>query len=785
MTKKILPILLFLCCLTQAKAVQPQADINKTIEMLRLELQIIQRNIRHDIAQLNLRRNDFWKRTTKLERECDIVTMVLFSQSEKSVFGMSQASHDTYYFIKNFRKQQRPFQQWQEKLKSYHTRINGLRDELERIHDDELVADTKANLEKAMLLCDAIDKEYANFAATIEPDVMRIDTISHRIDLLEKSNKQIIERVSNLIFVEGNNTFPYILSRLERRMEECIRDLSYHPYFGEYASAKLHSESDKIVTLRGIISLCSWALFIIVFSLCKWVSKKPKYHEKRLFWALLALYVPCIIGDMVVSACVSAPVNVIRSIQMGIEFQLLIVFLIVAQMIRNEKVKFVHLCATYLPIIFLTSISVSIILNLLPTSAIALVLPFIYTFFFILQIIGRLIKRKQMLAREKRFCFFSLLLMVICFTLTWTGWSIISLMFYIYGASLMCIITSFHAILDFLVMRYRAYRKHKLWNYTLRYAIYPLFLIFAVVGCAYWDAHILNVTLVLTRWLWTPFIEIPDICSMSVGEILFIIVVGICLNYAIKFTKVVLLTINKEYFSSGNAAVALSIGSFILWLMFTILVIVVLHINHSGIIAAVGGVSVGLGFAMRDTFENFFYGLTMMMGRARPGDIVDCDGMRGKVIEVGIISTSVLTEDGPVLALPNRQLFGRNFKNMTRNESKEIRHLIFDISDNNDMAKVRQIIFETAKGMPGVVNYDRHAVVIRYFSSGIVRIDYKCWMDSNKYLVAEPAVREAIFKAFHENGITMAEFRDELDARTSSFLMENNGYNTPAKKEAF
>lgn len=182
----------------------------------------------------------------------------------------------------------------------------------------------------------------------------------------------------------------------------------------------------------------------------------------------------------------------------------------------------------------------------------------------------------------------------------------------------------------------------------------------------------------------------------------------------------------------------------------------------------------GIGFALKDTFENFFSGLTLMTGRLRPGDIMEYEGVRGKVLDIGIISTRMETEDGPIMTMPNRHLFEKNFKNMTRNHSVELRHIAFDISENNDPKLVRKIILDSFHGIDGVDESRKHVVIMRNFGSGVMRVELKVWIDSEKYLATEPAVREAIFEAFRQNNIQAATFLQQIDSKGTDSIMTDN-----------
>ena len=160
-----------------------------------------------------------------------------------------------------------------------------------------------------------------------------------------------------------------------------------------------------------------------------------------------------------------------------------------------------------------------------------------------------------------------------------------------------------------------------------------------------------------------------------------------------------------------------------------------------------------------------------MTGRLRPGDIMEYDGVRGKVIDIGIISSRMETEDGPIMTMPNHQLFEKNFKNMTRNHSVELRHIVFDISENNDPKLVRKIILDSFHGIDGVDESRKHVVIMRNFGSGVMRVELKVWVDSEKYLATEPAVREAIFEAFRNHNIHEASFLQHMDSKEADLLM--------------
>ena len=71
---------------------------------------------------------------------------------------------------------------------------------------------------------------------------------------------------------------------------------------------------------------------------------------------------------------------------------------------------------------------------------------------------------------------------------------------------------------------------------------------------------------------------------------------------------------------------------------------------------------------------------------------------------------------------------------MTRNHSVELRHIVFDISENNDPKLVRKIILDSFQDIDGVDENRKHVVIMRNFGSGVMRVELKVWIDSEKYL---------------------------------------------------
>ncbi len=149
---------------------------------------------------------------------------------------------------------------------------------------------------------------------------------------------------------------------------------------------------------------------------------------------------------------------------------------------------------------------------------------------------------------------------------------------------------------------------------------------------------------------------------------------------------------NEINLSLGN-----SIISVLVWLTYVVIIVLTLNIPTSSLSLVAGGLSAGIGFALKDTLNNFIYGIQLMSGRLRIGDWIVCDGIRGRVTHIGYQSTEIETVDGAEMAFLNATLFAKNFSNLTRNHSYEFVKITVGVAYGTSIQQVREVLGEALK----------------------------------------------------------------------------------------
>ena len=213
---------------------------------------------------------------------------------------------------------------------------------------------------------------------------------------------------------------------------------------------------------------------------------------------------------------------------------------------------------------------------------------------------------------------------------------------------------------------------------------------------------------------------------------------------------------NEINLSLGN-----SIISVLTWFIYIVVIVLTLHIPTSSLSLVAGGLSAGIGFALKDTLNNFIYGIQLMSGRLRVGDWIVCDGIRGKVTHIGYQSTEIETVDGAEMSFLNATLFAKNFSNLTRNHGYEFVKITVGVAYGTDIQQVRELLGEALQTLQGKDAFGRDivdskrgiSITLEEMDDSAVTIAVK-----QQVLVAERVgyidrAKELIYNTLNKNGI--------------------------------
>lgn len=758
-------------CALPSWGVLSEYNLDRTLISLSADMMALQQKVRKDIRRFENRQIEFRNEIKSLGEMCDETAVMLYSQDERYLYGTLQATQGMKDVVRRIRSRREKLTQLETDLSTVTDRYRELSDFLKELEGTPSTPKSREALHKSIVIADSLRESVDSCISSMASDKMKYGDLVLKADKLEAYNNAVLERAQTIMFGKCGESIGEFLSHFSTRWSEFKDDLVWRFFTGQSDMDDWNSKEDRMYEYMDIKFYISLVIASCFYLLARFTTFCPAWiARKRIYWTLCLWLMANVAGLIMILLTVGVDPMLRIIVMLDSELYLLALLILTSSTVRLRRARIGKSLLSYLPMFLLTYILIEYRQDLVPISTVTFTAPF----FFILSLMGQTVimayNLKKLEPTDRRMAWANIVVIALCSLSVCLGYTILGSMLFLFWSGLVTGILFFELVKAFI--NKKGLTKKGIPGLTVRLLIYPLEIPAIIFAAIYWVAHIYN----LTSWFFdlmnAPFVDMPDkVGVVSVVKVLSIYGLGVIVNYGLTLAKSILRrnAANRQ----GEVAVAITIGNIFIWLCYAIVIILILDINKAGLIAAVGGASVGIGFALKNTFENFFSGLSLMTGRLRPGDILEYEGVRGKVLDIGIISTRMETEDGPIMTMPNRQLFEKNFKNMTRNHRVELRHIVFDISADNDPKTVRDIILDSFHGVDGVDEGRRHVVIIRNFGSGVLRIELKVWIDSEKYLAAEPAVREAVFEAFRLHGIQEASFLQKIDSKGADSIMRN------------
>lgn len=145
-------------------------------------------------------------------------------------------------------------------------------------------------------------------------------------------------------------------------------------------------------------------------------------------------------------------------------------------------------------------------------------------------------------------------------------------------------------------------------------------------------------------------------------------------------------------------------------------------------LGAAGIIGIALGFAVRDTVENFIASIMLSLRQPfRPNDLVEIEGITGRVISLTSRATTLLSLDGNHIRIPNATVFKAVITNYTRNPE---RRFSFDlgVDAGSDLGAVRDLGLRTLQALGFVLPAPEPAVWVHKVGDSNVVLRFTGWV---------------------------------------------------------
>jgi small conductance mechanosensitive channel len=159
-------------------------------------------------------------------------------------------------------------------------------------------------------------------------------------------------------------------------------------------------------------------------------------------------------------------------------------------------------------------------------------------------------------------------------------------------------------------------------------------------------------------------------------------------------------------------------------------IVVMPGLTPASLFAGLGIGAVAIGFAFQDIFENFLAGvLIMLREKMRIGDVIECEGITGKVERITLRETHVRRLSGELTIVPNSLIFKSPVEILT-DGFKRRHEVVVGVSYDTNLDHAADVIRRSVEGVEGVDIEQGLDIFAQEFNSSSVDFLVRWWAGS-------------------------------------------------------
>lgn len=211
--------------------------------------------------------------------------------------------------------------------------------------------------------------------------------------------------------------------------------------------------------------------------------------------------------------------------------------------------------------------------------------------------------------------------------------------------------------------------------------------------------------------------------------------------------------LTKRNIDASLVPFLVSMLAMLLKVMLSITVMTMLGIEMTSFIAILGSAGLAVGLALSGTLQNFAGGVIILILKPfKVGDFVEAQGYAGAIKEIQIFSTIITTPDNKTIILPNGPLSTSSLINYSTQPTRRV-DMTFSISYNDDIKKVKEVIFSLIKADKRILVDPEPFVAVSELADSSVNFVVKAWVSSADYWGVFYDMQENVKLTFDKEGI--------------------------------
>ena len=227
-----------------------------------------------------------------------------------------------------------------------------------------------------------------------------------------------------------------------------------------------------------------------------------------------------------------------------------------------------------------------------------------------------------------------------------------------------------------------------------------------------------------------------------------------------------------------------------IWSAAVLVIMAQLDIDITGFLASATIISLVIGMALQETASNMVSGLLMVMDKPfEQGDKITIMGVTGIVMEIGIMSTKILTGQDHLVVIPNNIISSKEVINFAKggpvDSPKRVNlRLDIEVGYNEQPAHVKQMLLDITRKCDYVIEEPEPTALFMNMLGSSLQFRLNCWVrDYADEWVARDWLLTNILQTCNDEGIEIPYPHMQLKYDPASVVEENAAKNASDNKD--
>ena len=192
-----------------------------------------------------------------------------------------------------------------------------------------------------------------------------------------------------------------------------------------------------------------------------------------------------------------------------------------------------------------------------------------------------------------------------------------------------------------------------------------------------------------------------------------------------------------------------------LYILLIFIILTLFGVTTASVVAVLGSAGLTMGLALQGSLSNFAGGvIILLMKPFKVGDYIieDTHKNEGRVEEISLFYTKLVTFDNQSIMIPNGTLANSSMTNVTSNGKRRV-DIVVGVSYRADIKKTKEVLQAVIDGEPCCLAEEEKMVFVSDLAESSVNMGVRLWVKSEDYWQTRWRMMENIKYALDENGI--------------------------------